>query len=100
MRSIAFVTITWRDNVASSPVAVSQLRGNGELPLLANTHILESLVPALDYLTDAQLECERLVTVVTEKTTHHESRVTQCSLSRQHIGERKQAQCCYGSLSS
>jgi hypothetical protein len=61
---------TWWNNVASTSVAVSQRRWDGEFPLLTDTHIRESLVPALDHLTDTQLEGEWLVTVITETMRH------------------------------
>jgi hypothetical protein len=61
---------TWWNYAASTSVAVSQMRRNGKFPLLADTHIRESLVPALDHLTDTQLEAEWLVTVITVTMRH------------------------------
>jgi hypothetical protein len=46
------------------------MRRDGKFPLLADTHIRESLVPALDHLTDTQLEGERLVAVIAETMRH------------------------------
>jgi hypothetical protein len=46
------------------------LRRNDELPLLSDTHVPESLVPALDHLTDTQLKGEWLVTVIAETIRH------------------------------
>lgn len=64
------VSCTWWNDVASTSVAVSQMRWDGKFPLLTNAHIRESLVPALDHLTDTQLEGEWLVTVITETIGH------------------------------
>jgi hypothetical protein len=46
------------------------MRRNSKFPLLADTHVCESLVPALDHLTDAQLKGEWLVAVITETMRH------------------------------
>jgi hypothetical protein len=46
------------------------LRRNDKLPLLSDTHVSESLVPALDHLTDTQLKGEWLVTVIAETIRH------------------------------
>jgi hypothetical protein len=46
------------------------MRRDGKFPFLADTHIRESLVPALDHLTDTQLEGERLVAVIAETMRH------------------------------
>lgn len=64
------VSCTWWNNVASTSVAVTQMRWDGKFPLLTDAHIRESLVPALDHLTDTQLEGEWLVTVITETMRH------------------------------
>jgi hypothetical protein len=66
-RSVFF---TWWNNVAGASVSVSKMRRDGKFPLLTDTHIRESLVPALDHLTDTQLEGEWLVTVITETMRH------------------------------
>jgi hypothetical protein len=49
---------------ASTPGAVCPLRLNGELPLLAWAHVEQTLVPALDDLSSAYGEGQRLTTVV------------------------------------
>lgn len=51
------------NNVSSSTVSVGQTGRDGQLPLLADAHVSESLVPSLDHLAGAQLEGEGLVTV-------------------------------------
>lgn len=51
-------------NRPSAPRAVSPVRLDGQLPLLAGTHVQKTLVPALDDLATADLEAERLPAVV------------------------------------
>jgi hypothetical protein len=46
------------------------MRRNHKLPLLSDTHVPQSLVPALDHLTDTQLEGKWLVTVIAETMRH------------------------------
>lgn len=53
-----------RDDLASTALAVAELRGDGELALLANLHAQETLVPALDDLPGANLKLERLAALV------------------------------------
>lgn len=53
-----------RRNRAHTPTAISPLRLNRQRPLLARTHVQQSLVPALDDLTLADVEVEGLAAVV------------------------------------
>ena len=55
--------LTSGDDVSGSTVTVAELRGDHQLPPLGHAHVEESLVPSLDHLTDAQLECEGCVSV-------------------------------------
>lgn len=52
------------DDRADLPVAVGEVRGNGQLALLANLHAQKTLVPALNDLALADGEFERGATVV------------------------------------
>lgn len=62
--------LTARDDIAGTAVAVRQLRRDGQLPLLPDAHVQEPLVPALDHLSDAQLEGEGLFSIMAGKTIH------------------------------
>ena len=47
-------------NRTHSPTSVSHLRLDGELSLVANTHVGQTLVPALDDLALAEVEAQWL----------------------------------------
>lgn len=49
---------------AHSPLAVAELGGDDESPLLANAHFEETLLPALDHLAGANGDLERPAAVV------------------------------------
>lgn len=53
-----------RDDTGSARSTVAESRVNCELALLANSHVEEALVPALDDLASADLEVEGLATIV------------------------------------
>ena len=52
------------DQPARAAVPVAELRGDGQLALLADAHPLHALVPALDHLPTAQLEAKWVTAVV------------------------------------
>merc|ERR1719494_275396 len=54
-----------RDDVTSTLVSIAKSRRDDQLPLLTDAHAQDSLVPALDHLTNSDLELERLASVVT-----------------------------------
>src|SRR5258706_5577037 len=53
-----------RDDVARAARAVAELRRDGELPLAADLHALDALVPALDHVSLAEREDERIAAVL------------------------------------
>ena len=53
-----------RDDSAGTAAAVPQARRNAEHTLLSHLHVQECLIPALDDAADADLELERLATII------------------------------------
>merc|ERR1719150_1484947 len=54
-----------RDDVTSTLVSITKSRRDDQLPLLTDAHAEHTLLPALDHLTNSDLELERLASVVT-----------------------------------
>lgn len=73
------------DQLTCALVSVAEVRGDDELPLLPNAHVQQTLLPSLDHLTNADLELERLATVVARVEFSSGSGQRSSVMHRQHV---------------